>query len=97
VTIADSTNAIISDFNELLLVKVYPNPFENEVIIDPGKISGGILAIQLYDISGKSVLAQKFKVENTPKIKIPASNLPEGSYLLEIKYGERKLLIRMVK
>lgn len=78
-------------------VNVFPNPFSNEATINLYVTENSQLQINLYDLTGRKVMAVYNGTCNKGfgNYKIPAANLASGSYLLYVNVnneGERKLL-----
>ena len=69
---------------------VYPNPFNNELIIN-GDYNGEMI---LFDITGKEILHQKIIAGEN---KINTENLLPGFYLVNYVNGDRTENIKVVK
>ena len=87
VTVEDTLN--IED-NSLENVQIFPNPFSNSITIKlPYQTTNSKINIELYDISGRSILNMtnlylnngQFTLENT-------QNISKGSYFLKITDNE---------
>ncbi|OQX76265.1 MAG: hypothetical protein B6D61_09060 [Bacteroidetes bacterium 4484_249] len=65
-------------------VLIYPNPFNDKIII---KTIRKDLKISLYTINGINVIESE--IENNLDCRINTSNLEKGAYIYEIKYGNR--------
>lgn len=81
----DATVGLKENTEEL---KVYPNPFQNELIIDNGT---GVAS--LFDLTGKSIWTK----EVTGKTTISTATLSSGVYELIFVNGNSKSHIRLVK
>jgi len=80
-----------SFINEEIEISVYPNPAFDYVTVS---MTNTIFdAIKLYDLSGK-VLYQKSDVTNT--VQIDVSDYPAGTYLIEVIYGEKRVVKKLV-
>jgi len=84
--------------NDLTLIPaiIYPNPAVNFVFVDTPTAAGEESVLNIYDISGKLVLTQKYSL--TPEIvKINIEALKAGIHILELHYGDNiqsgKLLV----
>ena len=71
-------------------IRIFPNPFSNSITIElPYQSVNSSINIELYDISGRSILklsninldSRQFKLENT-------QNISKGSYFLKITDNE---------
>jgi len=81
--------------NTLMLVNIYPNPVENELIIDLSAVSEYISNATLLDITGKEVKSlSKF---GTSISKIDMSDLAAGTYQVVIKGNNSTVTRRIVK
>lgn len=66
---------------------VYPNPAGHEVNIEITEPIFGSGSIRVFDAQGKAVIDQAFdQMENLHVLNL--SNLPAGSYTIELKHGE---------
>jgi len=80
------------------LLKVYPNPVVgDEIRAEISGIAAGMYQLRLLDQHGKIVYSEQ-KEWNTTKVNhsIPASGLPTGTFILEVKgdgYREGKVLV----
>ena len=77
-------------------VKVYPNPFDDNVKIDisGNASSGGV--ITLFDLNGKLVIEQSFGI-GTPSLSLNTAHLHQGMYVLKIRIGEEMISRKLVK
>ena len=63
-------------------VRVYPNPFRNELMIE-----GAVTRVEIYNVLGQEVL----RVENYSGGFIQTSDLNRGIYIIKAFEGERLL------
>ncbi len=85
-----------SDLNAV----VYPNPVNKvmNLLINPG--SERIALISLYDITGNTVLSNRYELpsEALSALQIPVSGVPSGLYVLRIQVGmniiSRKVVVK---
>jgi uncharacterized repeat protein (TIGR01451 family) len=68
---------VIPDFN---LVKIYPNPFKNTILIESIE---DLHSYEIMDLNGKSV-AEKRIIISSSNIEIDMSSYPSGVYLLKL-------------
>lgn len=80
----------ISNFDKNYEIKIYPNPTNGQLIIQP-KINYQELEITIFTISGKKLLT----VNNQTKVDI--SNLTSGTYIITIKTDEEKAMKKIIK
>jgi hypothetical protein len=64
-------------------IHVYPNPVENELIIDCGSLNSEKEMVQIIDLSGRTVLNFQ-SVSSDSLIRIDVSHLPSGIYFIKI-------------
>lgn len=76
-------------------LKVYPNPVQEQVIIESG---GGVevTAYHLYDLQGKVLQESVFK-HSLSRIEINITELPPGHYILEVLTNQGVYRRKMVK
>jgi hypothetical protein len=84
-----TTNVIETKFN---LIKVYPNPTHDFLIIEMSDKNTVIYSIT--DITGKTILS---KYEEKEKIKIDMFGLPAGIYNLQVNDGKNIFKQKIVK
>ena len=73
-------------------VRLYPNPFYNELFITSSEI---ILSIEIYNLLGEKVFSQ-LPTANC-QLPIDLSNSPSGIYFLSLKTSEGKITKKLVK
>ncbi len=71
----------VSDF-----VKVYPNPFSNELIFSFDQVRGDV-QIEIFDVQGRVILKDKMKAENHSLYDIDMTGQGPGLYLYRV-YSE---------
>ena len=64
-------------------IKLYPNPFINQAILDLSKLNHNNLQIEIIDTKGK--ILREYKNIYGSKLVIKRGNLSSGVYILEIK------------
>jgi hypothetical protein len=79
-------------FNDFSNIKLYPNPTQNEVIIEILNIENS--SLQILDITGKQV---KFINLNNPKNTISTDFLENGIYFFKISNKNSSKTIKVVK
>ncbi len=82
---------VISD----LMVKVYPNPFTNQFQVKINSISDETVEVKVFDVLGQLIDA-KAGLANQSDYTF-GNNLIPGIYMVEIKQGDSKEVIRVVK
>ncbi len=81
--------------NALSSVNIYPNPTENEVIVDLTAVSENVSRITILDVTGKEVKTLGV-IENSIS-KFDVSNLASGLYHVVISGRESTLTRRIIK
>jgi lysyl endopeptidase len=81
--------------NTLSFVNIYPNPTENEVIVDLTAVSESVSKITLLDITGKEV--KTIGVTENSITNFDVSNLASGLYQVVISGSESTLTRRIIK
>lgn len=80
--------------NELLGVKIYPNPTGGDITIDLGNnILEGEINLLLTDIQGRHIMSKKSTVNNDV---LSLNNLSNGVYLLSVENGNKKTIKKIV-
>ncbi len=74
-------------------IKLYPNPTNGNVTIEPGDIAD--IKISVFSITGEKV----YSVDNASEAKIvlPASSFPQGVYFVRIQSNKQQRIIKLVK
>lgn len=85
-----------SVINELEAIKfnVFPNPFNDHVIIEKG--NSKISEINVYDLIGKEIPVA-INNSNDKEIKLSFSNLESGVYLIRMKENDRSFVLKIIK
>ncbi len=86
----------IKDLNEVINLNVYPNPFDNELMIEVQKNENTNYSYNLLDALGRSVNSGTL---NSNKVTIFSSQLERGFYTLTIKNEKGDVLktIKLIK
>ncbi len=79
-TITYDTTVSTQHINNLNSIKVFPNPFSDQLFIELEKETD--INVKLIDVLGRVVCASKH--ENTSTIKLNVAQIPQGVYYLEI-------------
>lgn len=91
VAISDVNNAPL---NPLFKVNVYPNPSETEFTVILTGYSNEKPSFTVTDVAGRKIIQSTGNVKQTYKF---GKNLRPGVYILEVKQGENRQSIRIVK
>jgi len=96
------SSIIISDVNELAEdwgLKVYPNPFQTEILLDLNFPTQTKATIEIFDIEGRKVykvLAKKYNSGDN-FVKIDLSNFASSIYIVKIASAEGYRYIKVTK
>ncbi|HBG71995.1 MAG: hypothetical protein A2W93_05425 [Bacteroidetes bacterium GWF2_43_63] len=74
------------------VVKIYPNPFSNEIIIDPGNNSENI-SFEILSSVGQVV----YEGVVSNKTIVPSAEFAPGVYVIKLKNGEDEQFLKIVK
>lgn len=80
------------------IIKIIPNPFDQETSIQVNLIQTEKVAIHLFDITGRKV-AQIFEgvqTNNTVNYKLEKNDLSKGAYLIKVQIGENYLYNKVI-
>jgi len=77
--------------NEIQNVRIYPNPFDNELVIE----SDGIGEISLFNVSGQVVFTKKFDSESS--VTLNCSGMNAGVYFVRITTNNGGTTKRIIK
>lgn len=94
ILIRDQSTGIIDPDNPNRIINVYPNPFDQEILIN-GLSTGKTYSINLYNSYGQ--LMYKQRVVGRSSANLNRIALPGGIYLLSIFDEEKKILLGTVK
>ena len=76
---------------------LYPNPAVDNLNITFNMKKPAQVAISIFDINGKKVLAEDFDLNGHQNIIIPLEDLSDGIYLIKVISGMENLNLRFVK
>ncbi|WP_179375431.1 zinc-dependent metalloprotease [Winogradskyella wichelsiae] len=95
VEFCNTTNLSLQD-NELEALSIYPNPNNGEFNIKFNPRSSENIAIDVYDIRGRSIYNQKFNNIGSFNKTIQLNNAQSGVYLLTIIDGSQKVTKKII-
>ncbi|MDB4088531.1 T9SS type A sorting domain-containing protein [Flavobacteriales bacterium] len=93
--------AFMEEFRKLTLeensikeIKVYPNPFLDEINIDfeDNQVEG---MIKILNISGRVIIEKR--INNHKKMRVNLSEVPSGVYIVSLESNEQKRYAKIVK
>ncbi len=79
-------------------MKVYPNPFENQIIMDWTSKFRGNGIVKIVDITGRTVSENELEIESGANMQtIDVSGLVSGTYFLMVSFGDESGVIKIEK
>ncbi len=79
-------------------VQIFPVPFQNVIHIGLNQEFASPTLVRLLDLNGKVLVQQNFiGVDGDNLFKLEVSQVPAGSYVIEVSYGEEKISEVIVK
>ncbi|GGI58112.1 T9SS type A sorting domain-containing protein [Winogradskyella haliclonae] len=86
---------IVEDVNYNLDVKVYPNPFNQQLTIDFISPIQNDIMVLLNDVSGKLIYSNRFSAAQ--KIDLQFSTIQSGAYFLKVISGSKHFNSKLIK
>ena len=83
------------NFNTELRAKVYPNPFNQAVIITFGNIITKDISVMLFDVKARLIYNKIFLPEQTIELKI--NDISNGTYFLKVSSGSLFFNTKLLK
>jgi len=96
VVYVNSTSAAVVSLENSNNIKIYPNPFTDQLTVNFGSSQKGLVTICLYDLSGKQVI-QKILSEGEHMQILDVSTLSQGIYTCVINSNENVSVLKVVK
>ncbi|WP_317898705.1 ELWxxDGT repeat protein [Aurantibacillus circumpalustris] len=87
----DSLSSVFPNF-----LKIFPNPFSNEIELKFTKTPNSSVKINLYDGIGKRIFQGEFSPDQY-LIMNELDKFPLGIYLLEVSYDDQKIIKKLIK
>ena len=73
-------------------VKLYPNPASDRIYFDLGELQNDLTNINIFNVMGQNIWTEK-SVNN----EINVSNLPNGLFFIELQFGDKRLIKKVIK
>jgi len=86
----------IDEENVNVSLKVYPNPFSENIIIEWTNNSEIISSVMLFDIAGKEIITREYHTKENIQFGTPA-NIAAGNYLLQINTNSTVHKFKLIK
>ncbi len=77
-------------------IELFPNPTQGSITVDLSDLEG-TTTLQVFDLSGNSLISKKIKDRTTEQVGVDLSQLPTGIYLLRIEGGGQSITKKIVK
>ena len=75
-------------------IRIYPNPTEGSFMLVPEGLTNDNLAITIYDLTERVILAKNCKGDKSSSFDL--SDSPEGTYIIKVRTDEEVLVCRLV-
>lgn len=73
-------------------VKLYPNPASDRIYFDLGELQNDLTNINIFNVMGQNIWTKK-----SVNDEINVSNLPNGLFFIELQFGYKRLIKRVLK
>jgi hypothetical protein len=73
------------------ILKVYPNPVQDELRISLTNVYNSILTIEVYDAVGRIQTKELVNASQTTELRLNTSELPSGFYILSLLFKGHRL------
>ncbi|MGE0088392.1 MAG: two-component regulator propeller domain-containing protein [Bacteroidales bacterium] len=93
-TFINSSNNIENN-NKISEYRIFPNPAINYIIIDKSNNDEAV-AIQLIDMTGKTILRKAIKDGESGQIKLDLPDLKIGTYILNLKHADKSVTHKLI-
>ena len=93
-TLALDTEPSVSDLSDYSDIKVYPNPFGGDILVDFPDGLGDRSRVSVYTISGTPVYDG---YADAPHAELPLAFLKPGIYILVVTSGDMRFSFRIIK
>ena len=97
-TVNEGTTGISDNIAEQVEVKIYPNPFADQLEIASGDPEAPVKSIQISGQDGRVVFLRNIQNENQEKFHIDASGFSTGIYFITVVFSDfRQATYKVVK
>lgn len=103
ITVTDSVFVAVyclgtEEFQEDVMLTIFPNPVSHMLNLTLSVPFAVNAELSVYSISGKLVMSHRMTIEPfSSSIRLDVSSLPEGTYLLLLRDGEKQISRKIVK
>ena len=86
----------VENFSKEFKFEIFPNPAKNYTHLSWNNAPQGKSQVTLYDLSARKILSLEHDFSSEPDMTLRLPNIPQGSYLLEIKNGKVGFIRKIV-
>lgn len=76
--------------------QIFPNPARSQFVLKSQNFSGSAIIISIFSVNGILRKWIEIAADQTSENKIDISDLPSGTYLVQIKSGTRKVIRKLI-
>ena len=95
-SVATSILAAISPANQSK-IEIFPNPFRNYFVINVGETDSTNVTLQIFNISGQSVLSSLIKNSNFVYLSSEIESLSQGIYFIKVNINGHSTVLKAIK
>jgi hypothetical protein len=80
-------------------LKLFPNPNKDHLVfvkMEGLKNTDAMIQLELFDLSGRTVISEKLSYTEGSTVGIPLENLPTGIYLLKVSHNDQQAFERLM-
>lgn len=99
----EGTEVVVTDVEdvtsfECIDVGIYPNPFADKITLSISPACEGDLKYAIFDGLGKEIVSEKISIySGTERSFSFGSNIPSGSYILQLEFGGQTIQKSIIK
>src|SRR5690606_38992276 len=98
---SDSASIVVTacpgiDEKETMVLKVYPNPFSNNIVVEIEQLGNEQFEAELFDLSGRNISIEIIRGATKLTLQLK-ENIAPGSYLLRLSSERYVKSVKMVK
>lgn len=92
-----TVNTVTSSNSNLTdnVTKIYPNPAQEKVFIEPKSFLSKEFQVKIHDISGKNIFSETFVPKE--RIEINTDQMTKGIYFIELSNKEKREMHKLIK
>lgn len=78
------------------IVRIYPNPFFDEVSIEFEEYGENAL-VDVYNLQGQIIHSENFNLNGNHRFKLDFAGKPAGLYIVQVRYGDLELKKKIIR